>query len=99
MFAFLPARMGGHSMQRLVFSLVMALATPLVACADVKLPPILSSHMVLQRETAVPIWGTAGTGEKVTVKFRDQQKEAKADKDGMWSVRLDPLEAGGPHTL
>ena len=33
--------------------------------ADVKLPPVISDHMVLQRDAAVPIWGTAAAGEKV----------------------------------
>lgn len=69
------------------------------AAADVKLPPILSDHMVLQRDMRVPIWGTAAAGEKVTVKFRDQEQSTTADKDGKWRVQLDPLKAGGPDTL
>jgi sialate O-acetylesterase len=86
-------------MVRWVFSFVVALATPLVACAEVKLPPILSSHMVLQRDQPVPIWGTASPGEKVTVKFREQTKETTADKAGRWRVDLDALQAGGPDEL
>src|SRR4051812_6524906 len=73
--------------------------TPTGAPADVKLPPVLSSHMVLQRDTAVPIWGTAAPDEKVTVKFRDQEKTATAGKDGKWMVKLDALKAGGPDKL
>lgn len=79
-------------------ALGVALA-PSRASADVKLPPVLSSHMVLQRDRAVPIWGTATPGEKVTVEFRDQSKTAEAGKDGKWSVRLDALKAGGPDKL
>lgn len=75
------------------------LLLPAAASADVKLPPVLSSHMVLQREAAVPVWGTAAPGEAVTVKFRDQTKTATADKDGKWAVKLDPLKAGGPDKL
>lgn len=41
------------------------------ANAAVKLPTLFSDHMVLQRNMAVPIWGTAAPGELVTVKFRD----------------------------
>ena len=55
--------------------------------------------MVLQRGMAVPVYGTAGPGEKVTVKFREQSKTATADKDGNWSVKLDALEPGGPDVL
>lgn len=67
--------------------------------AKVTLPPIISSHMVLQRDRAVPIWGTADSGETVTVRFRDQQKQTTADATGKWMVKLDPLKAGGPDTL
>lgn len=69
------------------------------AAAEVKVPPVLSSHMVLQREQPVPVWGTAAPDEKVTVKFRDQEKTATAGKDGKWSVKLDALKAGGPDKL
>jgi sialate O-acetylesterase len=70
-----------------------------IATADVKLPPVLSDHMVLQREKTIPIWGTAAAGEEVTVKFRDQAPTAKADKDGKWKVELKGLKAGGPDEL
>src|SRR5690348_10006121 len=69
------------------------------AAAEVKLPPVLSSHMVLQREAPVPVWGTAAPDEKVTVKFRDQTKTTTADGKGKWVVKLDALKAGGPDVL
>jgi sialate O-acetylesterase len=67
--------------------------------ADVKLPPFFSDHMVLQRDGKAPIWGTAAAGEKVTVKFRDQTKDATADDKGAWRVELTGLKAGGPDEL
>jgi sialate O-acetylesterase len=67
--------------------------------AEVKLPAVLSSHMVLQREMAVPVWGTAAAGEKVTVKFRNQEKIAVADEKGNWLLKLDALKAGGPDVM
>jgi len=82
-----------------VLAVVAFTSLPGRATADVKLPPVLSSHMVLQRDTAVPVWGTGAAGEKVTVKFRDQEKTTTADKDGKWVVKLDALKAGGPDTL
>ena len=78
---------------------VMALLYVPLVQAEVRLPAVISSHMVLQREKPVPLWGTAGAGEKVTVKFRDQEKSAVADARGKWSVKLDPLQAGGPNKL
>jgi sialate O-acetylesterase len=85
--------------RRFVVPCLLALAVPLAVRAEVKLPPILSSHMVLQREMEVPIWGMARPGEKVTVKFRDQTKATEADKAGKWMVKLAALKAGGPDSL
>lgn len=48
--------------------------------------------MVLQRGVKVPVWGTGAEGEKVTVTFAGQTKEATV-KDGKWRVDLDPLKA------
>jgi len=79
-------------------SLTIALAA-CVAPADVRLPAVFGDHMVLQRDTAVPVWGWAEAGEKVTVTLGGQTKTATADRDGKWSVRLGALKAGGPHTL
>jgi len=78
------------------FALAVA---PVPVRGDVKLPPVLSSHMVLQRDCPVPIWGTATPGEQVTVTFRGQEKTVTAGKDGKWLVKLDALKAGGPDDL
>ena len=81
---------------------ISALAAIMVcglAFAEVKLPPVISSHMVLQQGVNCPVWGTAGAGEKVTVKFRDQEKSADADAQGKWMVKLDPLKVGEPATM
>ena len=81
----------------LAFSTLVAMAA--TAHADVKLPPFFSDHMVLQREAKVPIWGTAAAGEKVTVRFRDQEKTTEAGADGKWRVELEPLKLGQPGEL
>jgi len=67
--------------------------------ADVTLPAVLSSHMVLQRDMPVPIWGQAAPGERVTVQFRGQTHSTQADAQGQWLVKLAPLAAGGPEQL
>lgn len=82
----------------IVWSALIALSATL-AEAKVALPPTLSSHMVLQRDMAVPIWGTAAGGETITVKFRNQEKKVTAGADGKWMLKLDPLKAGGPDVL
>lgn len=52
-----------------------------------------SDHMVLQREKPVLIRGFAGKEAEVTVTFGSQSNKVKADKDGEWSVTLDPVPA------
>ena len=52
-----------------------------------------SDGLVLQRDRAVPVWGTAEPGARVRVTFAGQAKEATADANGDWRVDLDPLPA------
>ena len=88
--------------QRVLALLTAVLLPPLVApqAAEVKLSAIFSDHMVLQRELAVPIWGSATPGEDITIEFAGQKKTAMADGIGKWLVRLDPLSASAePRTL
>lgn len=67
--------------------------------ADVKLPEIIGDHMVLQRNEPVRIWGWADNKEKVTINFNNQKKIVRADKEGNWSVTLDPMKEGGPFEM
>lgn len=67
--------------------------------AEVKLPAIFSEHLVLQQKQTNPVWGWAAPGETVTVTIGEQSKTAKADANGKWRVKLDPLPAGGPHKM
>src|SRR5262249_35722889 len=48
-------------------------------------------HMVLQQEMALPIWGTAEPGEKVTVTVGSETANVTADAQGKWKVKLSPL--------
>ena len=81
-------------MSRLHRSALVCLALYAVAAqADVSLPKVLGDHMVLQRSQAVPIWGHAAPGEKVTVRFAGQAKSATADASGRWQISLDALVA------
>ncbi len=70
------------------------------AKADVKLPAVLGSHMVLQQNMPLPVWGWADAGEKVTVVFDEQKASATADAEGRWKVLLQPVKADGKvHTM
>lgn len=75
----------------LTIALVFVSARP--SRAAVTLPAVFSDHGVLQREKALPVWGTATPGEKISVRFLDQKAEATADQAGHWQVVLAPLAA------
>jgi len=78
-------------MQRLSLFL-LALASSISAYA-VRLPAVINSNMVLQRDMQVPIWGWGDAGEKISVHFAGQKKETTAGKNGEWMVKLDKLKA------
>jgi sialate O-acetylesterase len=69
------------------------------AFADVRLPKILSSNMVLQRDTEFRIWGWADKGEKVTVVFNNVTRSVKTSADDRWIVTFPAMKAGGPYKM
>lgn len=84
---------------RVLSALGLAAALGGVAQADVKLPNVIGSNMVLQREVALPVWGWADAGEEVTVTLGSASAKATTGADGKWSVKLPAQKAGGPHTV
>ena len=75
-----------------VFAIALLAASCGAARADVRLPHIFGDHMVLQRESAVPVWGWADPGETVTVSSGLQSATATTGDDGKWKVLLGRLE-------
>ncbi len=78
---------------------IVSLVAPLPASAQVILPRVLSSHMVVQRDLPVHVWGMASPGEKMSVIFRGETRETTATATGRWNVYLKPGVAGGPFEL
>ncbi len=69
------------------------------ANAEIRLPSILSSNMVLQRNEEIKIWGWADKGESVNVLFNNIKKSTKAGKDGKWMVTFPAMKEGGPFDI
>lgn len=68
--------------------------------ADVKLQPVFGDNMVLQRNTSVNLWGTATSGEKVTVSGSwGASAKTVAGENGKWKLQLKTPDAGGPFTV
>ncbi len=59
--------------------------------AEVRLPAVISDHMVLQAGKPVAIWGWADADEEISVEFAGQKKTTKASEKGEWQLKLDPL--------
>jgi len=70
-----------------------------IAEAEIRLPHVFGSHMVLQRDMALTIWGWATPGESVTVKLGSTSQTAQANDRGEWNVAFPAMKAGGPYTL
>lgn len=68
--------------------------------AALRVSPLFSKGVVLQRARPVPVWGWAEPGSRVVVRFAGQAVEAVATKTGRWEARLAPLEAScAPQTM
>ena len=81
-------------------SIALSCCWSTTALADVKLPAIFGSHMVVQRDMSLPVWGTAEPGEQVTVTFDQASQQATADAMGKWHVSFPAMSADGKaHTL
>ena len=89
-------------MKRCAWLLMTLVLCAGAAQAEVTVSRVFGSHMVLQRDIDVPVWGWADPGETVTVEFAGQKKAVKANKAGKWMVRLAPMDAnaiGQPMTV
>ena len=75
----------------LVALMTLLRTSPLLA--EVRLPHVLSDHMVLQRDVSVRIWGWAEPDENVTVTLDKQRATAVASKDHRWEVHLSAMKA------
>ncbi|MBL4678502.1 MAG: sialate O-acetylesterase [Mucilaginibacter sp.] len=80
------------SFAKTIISLTL-LFGPKLLLAQTRLPAILGSNMVLQRNAPVPIWGWAAPGKQIKVAFAGQTLTATAAPDSLWQVKLSPLAA------
>ena len=70
---------------------VLVFTSAVSLLADVKLPAVMSDHMVLQQQSDARLWGWADPGEEVSVKgawAKTFSKPIKAGKDGKWEQKL-----------
>jgi sialate O-acetylesterase len=68
--------------------------------AEVRLPSVINSHMVLQQKSKVPLWGWANPGEIVSITTEwGKTSMVKTSGEGKWMVKINTPEAGGPYRI
>lgn len=80
-------------------SLALVLILPAFAYAELRVPPVFSDSMVMQRDRPIHVWGVCDPGTEVIVSMAEHDATATADEQGRFDAYLDPLPAGGPHRM
>ncbi len=86
--------------------LILIIAVCHVLCiqsviAEVKLPAIVSSNMVLQRNTTVVLWGWADANEKITIKasWLNEFLNIQANSEGNWRIEVQTTNSKDPQSI
>lgn len=71
------------------------------ANAEVRLPAIIGSHMVLQQNSEVKMWGWCDPDEKIRINsgWDTATYNTTGNADGKWMLSIKTPVAGGPYTL
>lgn len=85
-------------MRKIILFLILHF-TGLVSFSQLRLPALVSSGLVLQRDQPARIWGWNLSGNEVTVSLNNKTYTAVPGADKKWFVTLDPMPAGGPHQI
>ncbi len=83
------------SFQRISLTDIVSKSRPVAVSepSSLRLPPVFSSHMVLQADAELPVWGWAEPVAKVSVTFGGKTLSTNADQHGTWQVRFPPRPA------
>ena len=82
-------------MFRLMFLFCLMVAAAVCSAADFQVATIFRTHMILQRDRVIPVYGTADPGATVKLDFKGKKYSAVADKNGKWVIELPPMPADG----
>jgi len=81
--------------------LTLALSAVILCRANVRLPNVLSSNMVLQQRSTATLWGWCEPGERiaVTTSWDGKTDSMRGTRDGNWRLSVATPAAGGPYTI
>ncbi|MDR6941009.1 sialate O-acetylesterase [Mucilaginibacter pocheonensis] len=74
----------------------------MISYADVRLPAVIGSNMVLQQQSQVKLWGWGEPYEKIVVTTSWDNKiypEIRPDGNANWLLNITTPAAGGPYTI
>ncbi|TLX75586.1 sialate O-acetylesterase [Labilibacter sediminis] len=88
-------------MKKSIFLLTFLLFLCQVGFSTIKLPEVVSSNMVLQRNTNINLWGWASPNEKISIKTSWIKKaiQVTADADGKWSTQVKTTLSKTPQSI
>jgi sialate O-acetylesterase len=88
-------------MKKTATFLALALLFVLSVAADVRLPAIIGSHMVLQQQSSVKLWGWSAPAEKITISasWDTATYTVTANRGARWETEIKTPGAGGPYTI
>lgn len=81
--------------------LLLICFTSISVAANIRLPNIIGSHMVLQQKSSVKLWGWAAPGEKIVIKtgWDNVSYQTQATNDAKWITEIKTPEAGGSYSI
>lgn len=85
----------------LLLSILMIISCGTKLFAIVRLPPVVSSNMVLQRNAQATLWGWANPSERFIIisSWKTTVDSVTAFNSGKWKAKFSTPEAGGPYTI
>jgi sialate O-acetylesterase len=84
-----------------IISLSLCLIVAAHLLAAVRLPSIISSHMVLQQNAKVKLWGWSAPAEKIRIQvgWDTTTYDVTASRGARWVAEIKTPSAGGPYTI
>lgn len=84
-----------------ILKLLCVILFPFIATANIRLPAVIGSNMVLQQQSTAKLWGWAAPAEKifVTTSWNNKTDSVVTTRDANWMINIETPVAGGPYTI
>jgi sialate O-acetylesterase len=88
-------------MKNKIILLLFAITSNFLCFAQLRLPAVLTSNMVLQQNENIVLWGWGNPAEKVfiTTSWNNKTDSVLTDNGSKWSIQIKTPSAGGPYSI